>query len=610
MNFENLDYENAKKYLKSVNWNKIFQKCSSIDEYWNKFIDEIYFCANNYFLENVQNDNYIFQFANSLFKKKKNILTFENKNITDNQEKADLFNKHFCSIFSIDNNIIPHFEELNKSCILNVIFTKFNVIESILSLKSKKSAGIDNIPPIFYKKLVNELSEPLSIIFMTSFLKKEIPSQWKISIIVPVLKDDNSYDISNYRPISITCVASRIMEKIIYKKLLEYFLENNLINKYQYGFIPGKSITTQLMSFFNLCHKGKTDIVYLDFCKAFDSIIHSKLIYKLEKYGVDQDLKDFCNCFLSNRYQVVKVGNKYSTKSKVISGIPQGTVLGPLFFIIYINDIINCIKQSHIMIYADNIKLFKQINNVSDYNNFKKDIENIFEWSKEWQLNINIHKCYVLKFSHLFSKYEINNQKIKVVEKINDLGLIITNKYNYFRFHYKHIIDKSISRINILLKHKQNHNNSFLINIFIYHIRPILETNSEIWNPYSKNIISKIENVQKYFTRRLNDMWNKSYNERLKILNLELLESRRIKKDLVFIYKIINNHIEINFEDFFIWIDEDKKIISQKRKKTFFSKSIFIWNNLDVNIKQNSLFSFKKNISTLDILSYLNNVYR
>jgi len=220
-----------------------------------------------------------------------------------------------------------------------------NTVEKNLSdLKPSKSPGPDGIHPRVLKELAAEVATPLQMIFQSSISSGTIPQSWKMTNITPIFKKGDKRDPSNYRPVSLTCIVSKILERIIRDNLIDHFRQNHLLSDKQYGFLTGRSTTIQLIRVTEdwtkcLDRCSAVDVVYMDFMKAFDKVPHSHLIQKLECLGVNMQTVNWIHDFLTGRTQVVKYQNNISSAISVINGVPQGTVIGPVALLTYINDL-------------------------------------------------------------------------------------------------------------------------------------------------------------------------------------------------------------------------------------------------------------------------------
>jgi hypothetical protein len=260
------------------------------------------------------------------------------------------------------------------------------------------SSGPDGIPPLFFKKLATSLTAPLCLLYNCIFNSEKLPVIWKDAFVTPVFKKGKSSVVDNYRPISLTCVCCKVFESIIKSKLLTFLKCNNILSSAQHGFIAGKSTCTNMLESLNdwsinVRNGYYTRVALIDFAKAFDSVCHTKLLYKLSVLGINGPLLNVIKSFLSERSQRVKIQGAVSLPVKLISGVPQGSVLGPVLFVIYINDLQDIFPKTIASKYfADDAKLYTEIRCGDDIDNLQFSLDKLSAWAETWQLSISIKK--------------------------------------------------------------------------------------------------------------------------------------------------------------------------------------------------------------------------
>ena len=543
----------------------------------------------------------------------------------EDSKKADLLNSFFTSIFSVDNGIRPPMVGNPNSINASEGFccSPRLVEKAILNMKNSKSAGEDKLPISVFKNLCRPLAIPLSIIFNISMSTSLLPKEWKSATIIPVFKKGSSSDPSNYRPISLTSTSCKILESLIKEHLLTHLLQNGLLSKQQHGFLSKCSTVTQLLDCCNywmnhVKRNSQTDIVYLDFAKAFDSVVHSKLIFKLECYGVSGLILKWITDFLTGRTQRVKVGYSISQPSNVISGVPQGSVLGPILFLIFINDLCNLKNNDvNIKLFADDVKLYLAITDQPGSDKIQLHLDAISQWCNDWQLNLSPLKCAVLSLGHnpVQYHYRINNVIIQHVADFKDLGVIIDPLLS-FEKHISEICSKANQRAALILKCFSSRDPQLLIRAFVVFVRPLLEYASAVWCPYKKFLIERIESVQRRFTKKLFGMSLFNYENRLIRLKIDCLEIRRLKTDLKLYYKIINNLVNINKSELFNFSvkrttrGHNLKMYMPRCSTNFdlnkfCCRAIAAWNHLDPAVVYSvSVASFKRGIDSANLNKY------
>ena len=350
------------------------------------------------------------------------------------------------------------------------------------------------------------------MLFEKSYITGTLPRDWKFASTVPIYKKGSKAAVNNYRPVSLTNVVCKVMESIIRDHVMQYFLDNNFFSSKQYGFLKGRSTVLQLLKIvdewtLHLDTGGQIDCIYMDFEKAFDKVPHRRLISKLHSYGVNSKIISWITDFLGKRRFRVVVNGIYSSWHNVLSGIPQGSILGPLLFIIYINDLPE--HCSDLYIYADDTKLFRYISNSRDQYYLQSGINKVGDWAKEWLLKLNVEKCCGMSFAANISnvcttKYYIEEDKIlhEIVklESFKDLGVIFDSKLN-FGEHIKEKINKAFSVLGVIKRNFIHMDKSTFVLLYKAMVRPHLEYSNSVWCPFKKGDIENIEKVQKRATK-------------------------------------------------------------------------------------------------------------
>ena len=304
-----------------------------------------------------------------------------------------------------------------------------------------------------------------------------------------------------------------------------------------------------------LNNKDNIDCIFIDFKKAFDSISHSKLLHKLNSYGLPLLVTKWIKSFLTGRTQQVKIGNSDTLSSSLpcTSGIPQGSVLGPILFILFINDLTNVCKFSKLMLYADDVTLYATVNNIIDANRLQADLDSIALWSQEWQLPINIKKCLFMRIrsaSKLDFVYTIGGVNLQLVEHARLLGIILSQNMSVTN-QCDNVASQGLKRVFLLLNSFCSSNTSTMISLYKTYVRPILEYCTPAWSPYLLQDIDQLESVQRFFTRSLPGIAQLPYHMRLTTLGLQSLELRRIHRDCLYLYKMLHNIVDSKFNDMF-----------------------------------------------------------
>ena len=279
-----------------------------------------------------------------------------------------MFNDYFASLYTINNGTNPNFENRTNSELGSFLFSGQSVHHSFMKLKRSHCSGPDSIPNALLQSIAQVLSGPLALLFERSMAIVFIPEIWKTTRIVPMLKKGSPLKASNYRPKSLTSAVSKVMERIITDQLIIIYL----LSSQQFGFQKKSSTIIQLLDCFNDWSASQNagnsvDVIYLDFAKAFDSVVHSKLLLKLAIYGISGNLLAWIKWFLSDRSHFVSINSASSVSQSVFSGVPQGTVVGPILSIIYVNNMRDIFENGFVLdLFADDSKMYNAIKSVKD----------------------------------------------------------------------------------------------------------------------------------------------------------------------------------------------------------------------------------------------------
>ena len=471
--------------------------------------------------------------------------------LTENEkEQADVLANQFSSVMVNEpDGELPDIsdKELITPPLSSIHVTEEMVLKKLKNLDPSKSPGPDEIHPRVLKETATAIAPALTILYNNILTSHDVPEDWRTAIITAIFKKGSKSDPGNYRPVSLTCIICKILESIIYDFIIEHLIKNNLLTKSQYGFISKRSATLQLLAVLQiwcstLDENGIIHDINMDFMKAFDSVPHRRLVLKLKSYGITGDVLLWIEAFLHERKQRVVVNGESSEWCEVTSGVPQGSVIAALLFVIYINDLPENIK-SHIFLFADDCKFFREIQSFEDINIMQDDLNLLYEWSQKWLLTFHPGKCVTLLITlrkdaeaHV---YQLGNDNLKNVSEVKDLGVTVDTKLK-FENHTSGKVNKANQLWGAIKKAFKHMNPEIFKKLFCAHIRPHLEYAVQFWAPYLRKSINQIEAVQRRATKNIPGFQHLSYSERLRKLDLPTLAYRRLRGSMIEVYKMIN----------------------------------------------------------------------
>jgi hypothetical protein len=499
----------------------------------------------------------------------------------------------------------------------NIDITEEKFLQAIKCLKKDKTGGEDGIYSSVLMYIGEAITSPLTLVFKKSIETGFIPIDWKNANITPIFKKGSKKNPENYRPVSLTSHVCKTFERILTQYIVKHLEENCLINDTQHGFRKNRSCLTNLLEFServsNILDEGcPVDIIYLDFSKAFDTVPHERLAVKLKAHGIGGDVLRWIIAWLKDRKQRVVLNGETSNWTKVVSGVPQGSVLGPILFTIFINDLDEGIKNI-IKKFADDTKLMGMTGSIEQVNGIREDLRRLDEWSQLWQMKFNVDKCKVMYLGHgnSKSKYEIQGKELGEIVEEKDLGVFFDNTWKAGINCFK-AAKKGNKILGMIKRTFECRSKSVILNLYKSLVRPHLEYCIQAWRPHYKKDV--LEKVQRRATRMIEGCGEMDYEQRLKYTRLTTLETRRERADMLEVYKTLNGLEGLKEIDFFIrdkgrGRGHDFKLYKKRvrldiAKYSFGNRVCTPWNNLphavvaasSVNLFKSGLDNYLSNI--------------
>lgn len=540
---------------------------------------------------------------------------------TDNQ-KAEALNKQFCSVFvnePADN--VPE-QEIPRTTMQPINVEISDVEKRLSELNPNKSGGPDGVHPRILKEARKALATPLTMIFNKSLDEGRVPEDWKVARVTPIYKRKGEPSApSNYRPISLTSVVCKVLEGIVREAIMSFVQETGQLNEEQHGFMPGKGCQTNLIETMDDVTKDldegiPVDIIYIDFSKAFDTVPHKRMISKLRGFGISPQLVTWIEDFLHDRTMYVSVKGSNSATVIVKSGIPQGSVLGPTLFVLYVNDIPRCLTSPS-KLAADDLKIHRGVKKKEDNEILQEDIARLCKWCDTWLLCPNPSKCACM---HLGQKNRQYTYSIRMKDSVisipkstceKDLGVLVDSGLSFG----KHIEDTTKKCQKLLWAIRRSISTRKAEPIKMLYgalIRPHLEYCNSALILRKKKDMRALENIQRRVTKMVTSIRNLPYEARLSELNLQSIKYRRDRGDMIMVHKYFRTAEERRLKKLLPAAEgktretrghylklKRKNARTDMRRNSFSHRVVAPWNSLSQSVVEaKTVHTFKNRLDT------------
>lgn len=545
----------------------------------------------------------------------------EGQLITDPKEQADLLNANYTKVFTVPDDVhLPQLEKMvgDGEELCDIEYTVEKVRKKIEGLRIDAAGGPDGIPPRVLKEIKEEILEALVLLYSRSMDQKSIPEEWRESVVVPIFKGGSKLMPKNYRPVNLTITIMKIKEMIDRDAIVEHIERHELLRPSQHGFSRGRSCVTNLLEFQNCLTKwldegSPFDVFYLDFARAFDKVDHRRLMIKVEAFGIHGKLLEWIGEWLRGRRQKVVVEGEESDWAGVVSSVVQGSVLGPLLFLIFINDI-DEETRAFLRKFADDTKGAMVVKEEEDAREMQQEINRMVEWASTWRMEFNVDKCKIMHGGNgnLKCKYEMNGQVMGETELEKDLGVLMCSNLKPSDQCAK-AAKKANSVLGQIARAFHYRTKEVFGRLFRAFVRPCLEYAASVWCPWTDADCDALEKVQRRAVRMICDVKGSTYEEKLKDAKLMLLKERRMRGDLIEVFKVMKGISKVDKNNWFDmvtpeqretrqntvvneegererreWVIKKERFRLEVRKNFFTVRVVDAWNNLPATVKNAS----------------------
>jgi hypothetical protein len=480
---------------------------------------------------------------------------------SDPKGKAEALNTHFQSVFGDGKTYTPdefaaksNMEDRDIPPLNDIDITVEGVKNILKKLNPRKATGPDGISARVLRELAEEVAPSLTLIYRSSISSGSVPSDWKSALVTPIFKKGEHYDPANYRPVSLTCIACKVMEHIVVSSTMGHLERNNILNPRQHGFRRQRSCETQLLELVddlvdNMEAGLQTDILVMDLAKAFDRVNHSLLLHKLRRCGVQGNVNRWIQGFLSERRQAVVVEGAQSSYVDVRSGVPQGSVLGPCLFLVYINDLPDTLT-SLARLFADDTAVYRKVTSLDDQTQLQQDLDRLAAWENSWDMQFHPGKCTTLPVTRrrttLTYPYQLHGETLETVASTKYLGVTLQKDVSWDR-HVDAITAKASKTLGFLRRNLKIASTELREKAYIVFVRPILEYASSVWDPHTERNINKLEAVQRRAARFVLNRYHNtsSVSAMIDRLGWPTLQERRKTARLCMFQKIVTDQVQV-----------------------------------------------------------------